>query len=203
MPIQPVDRVFATEAERDAFPFNEADRGRTIFVQETGAYQRVTSIDAGSASFGSVGGGLSVVSFGVSWSGGNGDFKLTAAMPTETFSLSTILAGTVGALVAIEVKVTEAFASIGTQVGFTMGPEAVQPSDWFNWVADPPGPELFSLSTAAQGIYVAAVATGRTNINRAPAPQIQIVTGGGAGPNLNLASAGEATIALHYLPTSL
>jgi hypothetical protein len=161
--------------------------------------ERVDTLESGG------GGGLSTVQFSISWSGGDGDFKLTSGFASQDFLLSTVFSGIKGIIMATDVNVTEAFVGIGTSVGLILGSDSVTPlAEWYNQDPATLLPEQGSLSSlietgAAVGTAAMSIPA-RTCINLAPAPFAQVTSDGGTGPALNLASAGKAIVTVHYIP---
>lgn len=150
---------------------------------------------------GAGGGEVESVTFSISHGGGDGDFKLTAAMDSETFSLATVLSGIEGSIQSMSVDCVEAFNNLGTSVGFNIGPEAVQPSDWFAFQTPSLPPEGFSLHNTGKYAGPPAINEGiapRTDIGGATAPQVTFDTS--LGGNVDQATTGKVNITIHYIP---
>jgi hypothetical protein len=171
--------------------------------------ERVDTLEGGG------GGGLSTIQFSVSWSGGDGDFKVTAGFGTETFLLTpaVIASGLKGIVVATELHTVEGWVGIGTDVGFRINKSPTTPTgNWLQYVTTPGNePVVVSAHTLGlqRGLVVGDLSAsggnffsmfGATPVDSEYDPNVQMLTGGGAGPALNLASAGKTVFTLHYIP---
>ena len=152
------------------------------------------------------GGDFSEASFTISWSGGPGDFKFSAASSFENIDISSFTDLLDGTLIAVRMDVTEAFAGGGiTTLLATIGSNAVVENDAFKYES---GQYYFTTGGLLNvlelivnpGAFAAATSSG-SYMPKWSAPQIKLDTFGTG--LLGALTQGEATFTFFYLPPLL
>lgn len=142
----------------------------------------------------------------LSWSGGDGDLKLTAVSSQQNFNIGAFVTALDGMLVGVEMNVLEAFVIAGaSNLLALMGHGVGQPESMFKYALGDTYYEAGGLLTGPQHIILPPPYTGLTEdegyLPKIAAPQLLIDTN--AGPNVSTATAGKAIFTIHYLPVLL